>query len=183
MKQLKLDIENIHTIKDIENCLTKANEIIDPSIKQEIIEGLNKRHQEVKSRLNQINAKSLVTKNLLVLDGTYFGNNEYKNEERESFKNLNLNLKEIKEEKLDSFVDIQSFDEFEESLDALSEEITLNIKSIMKNHIYSELEKAKIVDQTIGTNFLNELINEIGEWRKENQPPKGTVPKQKKKKA
>ena len=181
LKQLKLDIENICTIKDIENCLTKASEIIDPTIKQEMIGGLNKRHQEVKNRLDQIKAKFLITKNLLILDQDNFGSPRYQNEKREVFKNVDLT--EMEEETLDSFVSIQSFDEFEESLDALTEEITVRIKTIMSETIHSELEKAKIVDQSVGTSLFKELVNEIIEMEKESQTTEGAIPKQKKKKA
>lgn len=159
IKQLKKEIESIQTVGDIEHCLKEASKIKNPDFKQEMMDELTKKHQEAKKRLDQLKAKFQSVQNLLKADKDYFGAQNYQNEKRKVFGNLNL--REIKEEEMKTLIVIQYFNEYEEGLEALSEEIMNSMREMMAKEIRSELKKASIIDREVGTHLLEGLAAEF----------------------
>ena len=182
IKKLKKDIENISTISDIENCLAETSKIKDPDFKQEIMEELEEKKQEARKKLDQLRIKFQSVKNLLNLDKAYFGVEHYQNEKRKVFSNINL--REIKDEDMETLIVIQYFNKYEEGLEALLEEITNKIKETLAKAIRSELKKAETIDRKAGTQILDELAEEFMNIIEEKkQETDSTLPKQKKKKS
>ncbi len=184
IKQLKESVQNIETVKDIEDCLKRVEEIKNTDFKQEMMEELNGKLQEATKRLEHLKATFRFVKNLLILDSSYFGNTNYKEGKRSIYKDLDL--KQIEEEEIEALA-IGQFDLYEESLTTLSEEIIDKLKTRFTLTISKELEKAETIDHLVGTHILKELGDEINKMLDSdsinpNNGSKKGIPKQKKKK-
>lgn len=177
IKQLKKEIEDIQTVGDIEHCLTESSKIKDPNFKQEMMDELTKKYQEAKTRLDQLKIKFQSVQNLLEADRSYFGTKKYQNEKRKIFSNLDL--REIQEKEMETLIVIQYFDEYEEGLEALSEEIIDKMKETMAKAVRSELKKASVIDRETGTHLLEELAEEFtNALEVKNKEPESTPPEE-----
>ena len=83
------------------------------------------------------------------------------------------------EKEMETLIVIQYFDEYEEGLEALSEEIIDKMKETMAKAVRSELKKASVIDRETGTHLLEELAEEFtNALEVKNKEPESTPPEE-----
>lgn len=166
LEEFKKNVNNIHTISDINHCLTEAAKIKEEELKQEMIDKLNDKLRSAKE-IEKKYERALLQLNKLKhnIDSSLI--NDY-----EIGDSLNHNYRET--------LDIQIMETETKNVEQLIKTISNQLKNLTIMNIQSEIDKLKEIQAETGIDLVTDLNNAL-DFNPLETPTNSTTSKKKKK--